>query len=41
MLDCYYKSKALIYQLSENLHDYNLHFENVAFILSIQQTQRF
>jgi len=23
MLDSYYKSKALLYQLSENLHDYN------------------
>jgi len=29
MLDSNYKSKAIIYQLSENLHDYNLHDENI------------
>jgi len=29
MLDSNYKSKAIIYQLSENLHDYNFHDENI------------
>jgi len=29
MLDSYYKSKALIYQISENLHYNNLHIGNI------------
>jgi len=29
MLDSYYKSKALLYQISENLHDYILHNGNI------------